>query len=353
MAKRRIGLDIGSTAVRAAELSVNGGRPALVRIAQVPIAPGAVANGEIRDPGLVTEALKELWRQGRFKGREVMLGVGNQRVVVRDITLPWLPEKELRASLPFQVQEHVPIAVEDAVLDYHIVEELEVEGRRTIRLLLVAAHRGMVEQFVEAIEGAKLVPAGLDLIPFAITRSVGSVDGVGLGPESEGDEAIVDVGAEVTSICIHASGLPRFVRILATGGRDITSAVARSVGVPPEEAEAMKRGVSNGHAPEQVSQVAVTVSNRAASLVDEIRSSLDFFESQVQGADIKRVFLTGGGSRLNGLVNLLDERLPAQVQTGHPFHRVDVELNMDQPELAAAEPLLAVAVGLALPGGEE
>src|SRR5437773_8739906 len=107
MAKTLVGLDIGSTAVRAAEVA-SGDVPVLARAAQVPLPPGAVENGEVRQPDVVSEALKELWGRSRIRSRQVRMGVGNQRVVVREIALPWLPEKELRASLGFQVQESSP-----------------------------------------------------------------------------------------------------------------------------------------------------------------------------------------------------------------------------------------------------
>src|SRR5919202_3143771 len=110
MARTRIGLDIGGTAVRAAELSMRTVPPTLVRVGEVPLPEGAVSNGEVRDPRAVTAALKELWRKGKFRSREVVLGVANQRVVVREVSLPWMADmKELRQSLPFQVQEFVPI----------------------------------------------------------------------------------------------------------------------------------------------------------------------------------------------------------------------------------------------------
>ena len=124
----RIGVDIGATGVRAAELSMRSVPPTLVRVGQVPLSPGAVSNGEIRDPGAVSEALRELWRRGRFRSKEVILGVANQRVVVREVLVPWLEDKELRASLPYQVQEYVPISLEEAVLDFHVLEEFEREG---------------------------------------------------------------------------------------------------------------------------------------------------------------------------------------------------------------------------------
>src|SRR2546430_6153142 len=101
MGRTRIGLDVGSTAVRAAEVASNG-RPSLVRAAQVALPSGAVESGEIRDPGAVVDALRELWKRGGFKSKQVYMGVGNQRLVVREVILPWLPEKELRESLPYQ-----------------------------------------------------------------------------------------------------------------------------------------------------------------------------------------------------------------------------------------------------------
>ena len=127
MAKGRIGLDIGSTAVRAVELG--GDRPDRRPPSQVALPAGAVENGEVRDPGAVGDALKKLWSEGGFKGRQVWLGVGNQRVVVREISLPYLPDKELRASLGFQVQEFIPMPVDDAVLDYDPIGEFEQEDR--------------------------------------------------------------------------------------------------------------------------------------------------------------------------------------------------------------------------------
>jgi len=349
MSRVRIGLDIGATAVRAAELSMRTVPPSLVRVSQVPIAPGAVSNGEVRDPDAVSDALRELWHQGKFRSKDVILGVANQRVVVREVTLPWLPYKELRESLPFQVQEFIPIPLDDCVLDFHVLEEIERDGRRMVRLLLVAAQKHMTQQIVEAVDSAGLKPVGLDLIPFAIVRSVGSIDGLGLGGQA-GDEALVDVGADVTSVCVHAWGVPRFVRILQSGGRQITHAVAQGVQVSEEEAERLKR--ANGSEPDRAkaANVARAAAAGAATFAEEIRSSLEFYLAQMPGARIGRILLTGGGSKLQGLEAVLEEHLPAEVVQGQPFHRVSGELDLPPDAVAQAEPLLAVAVGLALPG---
>jgi type IV pilus assembly protein PilM len=351
MAKVRIGLDIGSTAVRAVELT-GGDSPAVVRAAQAPLAPGAVENGEVRDPHAVAEGIKELWHRGKFKGRQVYVGVGNQRVVVREIALPWLPEKEMRASLGFQVQELIPMPVDEAVLDYDVIEEFQQDDRRMLRLLLVAAQRVMVDGVVSAVMSAKLEPLGLDLVPFALVRAVGTT-GQGMDLDEAGDEAVVDIGAQVTNIVVHDGGTTRFVRVLPSGGRDVTLAIARSLGVDDEVAERLKRGedvadADNLPAPEQVHTVAI---ERAGTFVDEVRSSLEFYTAQSRGSAIGRLIVTGGGSRLEGLLELMRERIPVAVDPGHVFQHARSQLTLSDDAAAMAEPVLAVAVGLAIPGG--
>lgn len=350
MAKSRIGLDIGSTAVRAVEVTL-GGQPAIVRAAQVPLPAGAVENGEVREPGLVSEALRTLWQKG-FKARQVWLGVGNQRVVVREVALPYLPLKELRESLGFQVQEFIPMSVDEAVLDFDPIEEFDQDDRKMLRLLLVAAQRTMVEQVVAGVTGARLEPMGLDLTPFAMVRSVGTPD-VGMDLETTGEEAIIDIGAHVTNIVVHHRGDTRFVRILPSGGRDITLAVARAAGVEDDVAERLKRGEAvedaegNVPAPEDVRQAAL---QRAGAFVDEVRSSLEFYAAQSRDARIGKVLVTGGGSKLRGLLELMAQRIPVPVEPGRVFSRLASELKLTEAEMAEAEPVLAVAVGLAIPG---
>jgi type IV pilus assembly protein PilM len=349
VAKTRIGLDIGSTAVRAAELT-EGSPPSVVRAAQVPLPAGAVENGEVKDVEAVSEALRELWSRGGFKSKKVWMGVGNQRVVVREISLPWLPEKELRQSLGFQVQEFIPMPVDEAVLDYHAIEETEEQGRRMLRVLLVAAQRTMVDALVSAATGAKLEPMGLDLVPFAMVRAVGAT-GAGMELEETGNEAVVDVGAHVTNIVVHSAGETRFVRILPSGGRDITVAIARALSVEDDVAERLKRGEvveSAGVSPSQAEDVA---RQRAQQFVDEIRSSLEFYTAQSQGARIDRVLVSGGGSKLEGFMDVVRQRIPVSVEPGRVFSRVGSQLSLSEEAQAEAEPVLAVAVGLAIPWG--
>ncbi len=393
MARTRIGVDVGSTAVRVAEVAA-GDIPVVVRAAQVPLPPGVVEAGEVRQPEAVAEALRELWSKSGVKSKQVHLGVGNQRVVVREVALPWLPEKELRDTLGFQVQEFIPMASDEAVLDFDPLGEMDQGGRRMVRILLVAAHKPMVNALVEAALAAKLDPQGIDLTPFAVIRAVGTGDEA-LDLDSSGDEAIVDIGAQVTSICVHDRGVTRFVRMLPSGGRDITLALASGLSVDEDVAERLKRGepiempAQGGPAvepsadqpaielpppadslpvagppvdtlpveaprgvpavlpdPAEVRQLALT---RAGSFVDEVRSSLEFYTAQMPNAQIGRVLVVGGGSRLDGLLELLQERLPVPVDRGRLFERAKSEIELSAEASAEAEAVLSVAVGLAIP----
>ncbi|HET6791801.1 MAG TPA: type IV pilus assembly protein PilM [Actinomycetota bacterium] len=349
MPKTRIGLDVGSTAVRAAELA-EGSPPTVVRAAQVPLPAGAVENGEVREVEAVSEGLRELWTRGGFKSRKVWMGVGNQRVVVREIALPTMPEKELRQSLGFQVQEFIPMPVDEAVLDYHLIEELEVDGRQMLRLLLVAAQKAMVDTLVRSATNAKLEPMGLDLVPFAMVRAVGAT-GAGMELERTGGEAVVDVGAHVTNIVVHAAGETRFVRILPSGGRDITVAIARGLTVEDEVAERLKRGEMVEDSPATPEQALEVAMQRATQFVDEIRSSLEFYTAQTQGARIERLLISGGGSKLAGFIDIVRQRIPVTVEPGRVFSKVGSQLSLSEDAQAEAEPVLATAVGLAIPWG--
>jgi len=406
MAKTRIGIDVGSTAVRVAEVAA-GDVPVVVRAAQVPLAPGAVEAGEVRQVEAVAEALREVLAKSGVKSKQVYLGVGNQRVIVREVVLPWLPEKELRDTLAFQVQEFIPMATDEAVLDFDPLGELDRGGRRMQRILLVAAHKAMINALVDAALAAKLDPIGIDLTPFAVIRAVGTGE-EGLDLDASGDEAIIDIGAQITSICVHDRGITRFVRMLPSGGRDITLALASNLGIDEKLAERLKRGegsepiarlpsqpsptpaapadgtpddVPDGvpaapaatetpqfpapvgaptpHPPRPPAPPNVNPSDpaevrtfalaRAGSFVDELRSSLEFYSAQIPGARIGRVLVVGGGSRLDGLLELLQERLPVPVDRGRLFERAKSELDLSAEAAAEAEAVLSVAVGLAIP----
>lgn len=351
MGTRVVGLDIGSFAVRAVELTVGGGEPTLERFAQVTLPSGAVRDGEVVDGHAVSAAIRRLWSEGGFKSKRVVIGVANQRVIVRLAEMPTMTESDLQASLQYEAQELIPIPVDDAILDFQILDEvLTNDGDPRMRVLLAAAQRDMVRSHLAAVEGAGLRADVVDVVPFAMVRALAAAsnpfdfDG--------GAEAIVCIGGGVTNVVVHEQGIPRFVRVLLVGGDDVTEAISRELDVPADQAEALKRQADITSADPGVARAGQVVRDRLAPLVEEVRGSLDYYLAQSQSTSIDRILVTGGGSRMAGLMERLQAQLGANVEPAHPLAglRIGKGVGLSESDLADVESLLTVPVGLALAG---
>ena len=346
MASNAVGIDIGTQTITVAEVKSGKGGTIVTNFGGVELPPDAVHEGEILDQAAVAAALKELVASAKVGSKKVWLGVSNQRVVVRQVDLPWMEEKELRESLRYQIQEYIPIPVEEAELDVHIVDEFVSDaGDRMQRLLLVAGHRDMVTAHVDAAIEAGLKPIGVDLNPFSVLRSMGDVSTM-----NQGNQVLVDVGAGITNIVVHEAGVPTFVRILVMGGDSITDALAAGLSCSHEEAEAAKRAAVVGSIADVAARI---VTEQADAFVDEIRSSLDYYQAQTGSSRLSSLVLTGGASLLNGLPDRLAAAVRLPVEVGSPFETWHAKGTVYGPEdLARVGPSLATAVGLALGGLE-
>jgi type IV pilus assembly protein PilM len=361
LARSSIGLDIGTRSIRVAEVRFGGGSASLARYGLVPLQQGAVERGEIHDPQAVAAAIGDLWKQLRLSGRSVHVGLANRRVVVRIIELPVLPEEDLAAAIPFQAQEHIPIPLDQAVVDYQLLEEIEgPEGQRLMRVLVVAAELATIEPVLAAMHAAKLEVRTLELNAYPLVRS--------LANGSTGAEAIVDIGAGVTSVVVHHGGTIRFTRILSSfGGDEFTNAIAQGLNVSQDEAETLKANASSilrqrsgatGKRRRRAPAADVVASaDLVTPLIDrfvgEIRGSIDFYRSRPDAAGLERLILTGGGSLLGGLAEQLEASIGVPVEHGHPLAHVPVrDAKSESNEMTDAEPFLGVALGLALAGSE-
>lgn len=347
MATPALGVDIGSRTIAVAELKPARGRMVVTNFGGVELPDGAVHEGEVLDVEMVASALQTLMSSAGIREKRVLLGVANQRVVVRQVDLPWVEPSEMRAALRYQVQDFIPIPVEDAELDVHVIDDERYtdDGARVRRVMLVAAHREMIAAHMETVRRAGLKPLGIDLNPFAVLRVLGSTTAM-----SPGHEVIVDIGAGVTNIVVHQAGVPTFVRILVMGGDDITEALATSLQTDWPDAEAAKRGATVGGATDLADQV---VTDTADRFIDEIRSSLDYFQAQDPELRLTSLVITGGGASLDGLGDRLADTLRLPVQVGNPFDHLKAKRTVYGPdELARVGPTLSTAIGLAMGGLE-
>lgn len=351
MASRVVGLDIGTHAVRAAELVLDRDGATLARFGQVVLDRGAVVDGEVVDPPAVSAAIRRLWAEAGFKSKSVIVGVGNQRVVVRQAELAEMAEDELRSALQFEAQELIPMPVEEAILDFQILERfVGADGDARMRILLVAAQRDMVRSLLAAIQGADLEPLVVDVVPFALLRAVGTTD-VSILDQAATSEAIVSVGAGVTTVLVHEAGVPRFVRIMTVGGLSLTEALAAELVVELDDAEDLKRRGDAASPDPAEARAGQLVAERLGPLLEEVRGSLDFYLAQADSTPIERLLLTGGASRTLGLRDRLEALVRMPVVAAHPLERVTIgRLGITESELVDAEALLAVPIGLALAG---
>jgi len=350
MAVRGIGLDIGTHAVRAAEMVLGRGDQAtLNRFGQVALPLGAVRDGEVVDPPAVAAAIRRLWTEVGFKGRDVIVGVANQRVIVRHAELPAMAEEDLRSALRYQVQELIPIPVDEAILDFQILEQfVGPDQQPMMRILLVAAQSDMVRSLLAAVDGAGLSPSLVDVIPFSLIRALATPE-ITFGDADGTSEAIVCVGSGVTNVVVHERGVPRFVRILITGGNEITDAIASELHIDPDTAEDLKRRADVSSTDVLAARAGRITTDRLSPFVEEVRGSIDYYRAQSADGEISRVLLTGGGSQVPGLADRLRQVLNIPVEMGHPLLGVRVgRVGIPEDRLIDSEPLLTVPIGLAL-----
>jgi type IV pilus assembly protein PilM len=336
-----IGIDIGATAVRAAILApgTHDGRPSVTvhGLGHIALPDGAVANGVVLDQAAVTTALKQLWQINKFECRNVVVGITNQQVVVRDLTIPNLtPEQRLKA-LPFQAREIVALPMDQVLLDFAQLGEVDIEND-TITGLLVATPRQPVLAAVDAVERAGLKVARVDLSTFAALRSIAD--------QHLSVEAVIDIGAHLTSIVIHNQGIPKVVRTVIRGGSELTERLADDMGMSIAEAELAKCqvGLDGSHA-----EVARILRESVRPLLAEIRSSIHYFGSTSSGANLERISLTGGGSGLSGLAEALAEQIGVPTNVVTPMQHIRNRWASKQAQQEENDGFAsAVSVGLAM-----
>lgn len=343
-----IGLDIGSSAVRAVQIERRrGGTLRLTHRGEVALAPGAVVEGDVAEPGAVAGALRQLWKQAGLRQRAVAVGLASQRVTVRQIDLPDLPDTELRDAVRLQAQDQLPIPIDQALLDHVVVERYGVDdGRQNVRVLLVAAEQEMVERLLAAVTTAKLRPTQVDLDAFALIRSLAPAPA-----ESDQVEIVVDVGASITKIAVHRGGNPLFVRMVRLGGDGATRALQEVLDLGWNEAEAAKleasKAMAGGAELDPDDERARVLNDGVQRVITEVRRSLDFFRAQHADVAVKRAVLSGGASLAPPLADRLEAVLELPVEHGTPLEALGVGPGPGEDE-TSGDPFLGVAVGLAL-----
>ena len=334
-----LGVDVGSSSVKLVELKEEEGGYRITRLALHPLPPGVVVERSIMDTTMVVEALKGLISSQRVKNKKAAVAVAGHSVIVKKVVFPKMTAKELEENLPIEAERYIPFEIRDVNLDYHVISS----GDEEMEVLLVAAKRDLVDDYIALLREARLEPAVVDVDVFAIQGAFELNY-----PQETGDlVALCDIGASIMSINVVKAGESLFTRDISIGGNLYTEEIQKEFGVSFEEAE----GVKLGRGMERVDPTKVDrILDRVSHMVSmEIAKSLDFFSATYPEDKIKRLYLTGGSSKVPRLRDIIEERTKIPVEGLNPFNNLTADPREFSPEyLREMAPLMAVGVGLAL-----
>jgi type IV pilus assembly protein PilM len=342
-----VGLDVGDSSIKLVQLKELGkGRGwAVSKLGWEPLSSEAIVDGAIMDAQLVTETIQRLFERCRISSRTpVATALSGHSVIVKRISLPVMSDAELDESIHWEAEQYIPFDIEDVNLDYKILEGSSLSGEGNMDVLLAAAKKEKINDYVGVISQAGLNPMTVDIAAFAVQNAFEA------NYEFEPDQviALVDVGAAVSSITVLYGGTSVYWRDINIGGNQYTDAIQKELNLSAEQAERVKRGEEiDGMPYEKVLPILSAVNDDVGT---EIQKTLDFFK-QISATDqsLDRLYLSGGASQVVHLKESLAERLGSQVEILNPFRKIAPAARDVTPEMINEMlPTASVAVGLAL-----
>ena len=358
---KTVGLDIDRGSIKAVQISGAGGGYTLQHVGYHRLPPGTILDGEVADHDLLAAEIKEFWDSHSFNGKAVTLGVSNQKVVVRLLDFPHMAQADLQGAISFEAQDHIPMPLDEAVLDYVVLGPRE-ERSDLDRVLVVAAQREMISRYTSAVRTGGLRPAGVDVKALSLTRSTLPDPFFG----DEGAVLLLDVGAEITNLVVADRGNPVLTRFVPVGLVDFVAAVVELADLPEDEAERLtldprvRLGSEQDEAQEQegdegnfdpalLYDVRRGLEGAAQTLADEVQRSIEHHRSQEAAREVSRVLISGEAALVANLDGYLGELLDVPTSRGSPVEKLSANRsNISDDQLRAMEPVLAVAFGLAM-----
>lgn len=340
--KKTLGLDIGSSSLKMAELELKRGRATLVGFGFLPTPQQCFHNGEVSDVGQLGLAVSQLHAEMRAKNKQINLGLSGNSVIVKRVTIPKVDNKILEEQVRWEAEQYVPFDLQQASFEHSPIAGSDKGDSQDV--LVVAARNEMVEQYCSVVTGA-----GLEV-------SVVDVSGLAIGnclefnyPEAQGTSVVFDLGATSTTAVVVDTGTTVFVREIPVAAATLTAEIQSEMEVTQEEAESLKVGLSLGQpVPEEVQRA---ISTGLENLLTELKATVDFFASS-SGGIVQRAFLTGGGTLLPKMVESVGTRLGLPSEVINPFRRVECPgKHFSADFLRQIQPYATIAVGLALHKG--
>ncbi len=337
--KAVIGLDIGSSSIKAVELRGSKQGYELVSFGLEPLAQDTVVDGAIMDAPLVAGAITNIFEQQKIKTKSVATAVSGHSVIVKRVTLPAMTEEELYDRIQSEASQHIPFDIADVNLDYQLLESVDTQ----MEVLLVAVKKDKILNHTNVLAQAGKAPTVVDIDAFALQNCFE----MNYDPEPSQTVALLNMGASVMNINIVRGGVPLFTRDVSVGGNQYTDALQKELDLSFEDAERLKKGESiAGVADDHRATILRSVSD---ILILEIQKTFDFFRATASGENIQRIYLAGGTARVPGLMDLLREEFAMPVEEIYPFRKIVINPGRhNEDQIRELAPRLAIAVGLAL-----
>lgn len=344
--KSIIGLDIGSSSVKAVEISKKSKSKDfdLTHLGVAPLPPEAIVQGAFLNSSAIVDAIREAVEKAKIKTKHVAAAVSGHSVIVKRVSLPAMTREELDEQIRWEAEQYIPFDVNEVNLDFQILDDEGGEGQMDV--LLVAAKKDLIDDYVQVIGEAGLMPAVVDVAAFAVENSYEANYDV----EPDQVVALVNIGAQVVNINVIANGIPTFTRDITTAGNQYTEEIQKALSISFEEAERIKLGGRRGEDSQEVvpQEVEQAMQNITETVIGEIGRSLDFYGATSAESRIEKVFLAGGSAKVAGFEAAFKERTGYDVAILNPLNRMVPSSKFEPEFLDEVAPALGVGVGLAL-----
>lgn len=344
--KNLVGVDIGSSSVKAVELQGKPGNLQLVSLGFENLQSDSIVDGQIMELNDVSNVIANIFREHQIKTDRVAAGVSGHSVIVKNIVVPQMTEEELEESIEWHAEEHIPFDIADVSLDYQIISS----SPDALHVLMAACKRDKIANVKQAVQLSGKQPVVIDIDAFALQNCYE----INYQPMPGQIVALLNIGAATMNINILNGTKSVFTRDVSVGGNQYTSLLQRELGLSREQAEAVKRGMPlpEGSEERAIEPILETVSDILAL---EIQKTMDFYRATAEDGDgtVQKIYISGGGSKLPGLPDYLAKRFEVTVEVFNPFRQIKVDVRRFDPDyMREVVPEMAVAVGLALRGVE-
>ncbi len=336
--KTTVALDIGSGLIKLVAIDHGKSEPVLAKVSLTPVLADAIVEGEIMDPGIVSDTIQGLFKTAGVKQKRVSVAVGGRDVIIKKIQVDRMKESDAYEVVRWEAQQHVPFDIEAVELDFQILDP-DGDGLQ-MDVLLVAAKRELVEDKVQLLAQAGLEAEVVDVDAFALHNAFE----VNYPEAMRGVVALLNIGHELTNVNILQDGVPLLTRDLSVGTRKFREDLQRERGLSAEDADAMLQGF------DRAPDLDPYIQSRGEEIAVGLERAGAFLQSASRDAgSIQGVFCSGGGARVPGLTDVLSQRLRVPVEVASPIHRLSVRDGVfDTVSIDEVAPLLMLATGLAL-----